>query len=486
MPDIEQDIVNIRSALMLMHPADRILAETAARYGAACALVNDRLRQSADLLRKGLRTEALQQAMIDPPVLDLFAQVDFPERESWLRYCQEQGLTQPPPLQDSLAVELNQAFAEADNLKEALRRHRTLALARAPLQRRLGVLWRLAKLDPLNAIWLKDVREFEKARLRELDDEVRLAAQRNDLPHLERLAQELAVPDWSEPPPSALLQRVRASRDRFLAQGARERLVQLEAYLSVAVAEGDRGKAKALHDQAAPLLGQVSFAPGDPLLQRLELAMHWVRERDARDQRQRQWEQACEFLEQTLDGRADPPTLATLAELEETTLAYGMGMPKGLERALASKKSRLRWRGRFKKTLWTFFFIALLAGGGYLGWRGLFAPAKSDQDKESKVDPKVLAQEVRQIFQQRCDGCHRQKKQLSFGDKENFSYDLLTTTKADRPEGKYLIVAKRPEVSAIWARVLDGTMPRKPDPPLPAVEKEKIRAWILTGPVFPD
>src|SRR5438105_3097482 len=114
MSDVEQDLEGIRAALSAKDATEGGLGDKAARYATACRDVNQRLRRCDDLLRKGLRGESLQQAQVAPPLLDEFALLDFPERDAWVSFAKEQGLTVPPPLQTMLAVELNHAFAEAD------------------------------------------------------------------------------------------------------------------------------------------------------------------------------------------------------------------------------------------------------------------------------------------------------------------------------------------------------------------------------------
>src|SRR5688500_7981197 len=65
-----------------------VVTSTHKKYDQAVRMVNDRLRQCDQLLQKGLRAEALQQAEIEPKLLDVVAILDFDEKELWNNYAQ--------------------------------------------------------------------------------------------------------------------------------------------------------------------------------------------------------------------------------------------------------------------------------------------------------------------------------------------------------------------------------------------------------------
>src|SRR4051812_5956569 len=110
MPDIERDLERMQLALATGDATEPGLSEVAARYAAACRSVNDRLHRCSMLLRKGFRTESIQEALLAPAVLDQFAILDIPEREQWSIFAKDHGFLVPPPLQVASASDLNQAF----------------------------------------------------------------------------------------------------------------------------------------------------------------------------------------------------------------------------------------------------------------------------------------------------------------------------------------------------------------------------------------
>ena len=202
MTDHHQIIDQIRSVLHAgEHGRNGRLDGLASAYAAACNEATQRLGRCHRLLRQGLRSEAIQLAESTPNLLDLIATLDFPERAEWDELVQIHDLTPAPKLPIEPARLLNEAYAEEDPLQDLLRRHRRLALQRAPLRSRIGVLRQLATQDPGNAIWPDDLRTFEEVRLLQIQEEATELLRHHDAEAISRLVAEVEHPDWSEPPP---------------------------------------------------------------------------------------------------------------------------------------------------------------------------------------------------------------------------------------------------------------------------------------------
>src|SRR5262249_53324123 len=136
------------------------LADLAAAYAAACAEVTTRLGRCHRLLQQGLRSEAIQLAETEPNLWTALAVLDFHERSEWDDLVLLRDLTPAPKLPIEPARLLDEAYAEEDPLQDLLRRHRRLALQRAPLPSRIIVLRELAARDPGNPVWADDLRAF--------------------------------------------------------------------------------------------------------------------------------------------------------------------------------------------------------------------------------------------------------------------------------------------------------------------------------------
>ena len=205
MLDYQRIVDDVRSSLY-SHSAEGMdfLRAAAADYSVACDEINERLRQCGSLLRKGLRSEAIQLNEIDPNALDVVAIFDFPERDQWIELSKRNGLAPPTPLMLDVAADLNEAYAIEQPLAALLQHHRLLALAHGPLSARIQVLRRLAEMDANNPVWQEDLRMFEQERQKQIQAEVEAAARASDTAALASLDAELSSPEWKNLPPPAL------------------------------------------------------------------------------------------------------------------------------------------------------------------------------------------------------------------------------------------------------------------------------------------
>jgi hypothetical protein len=159
----QQYIDDILGAVYSPETADPdFLRDSAAMYAEACAEVNDRLRQVARLLHRGLRSEAIQIAEEEPNLLDMVAMLDFAELPAWREMLVNWGMAEPPQLLIDLAADLNKAYADQQPLESLLKQHRTLALARAPLASRIYTLRQIRDADPGNEMWGADLILMER------------------------------------------------------------------------------------------------------------------------------------------------------------------------------------------------------------------------------------------------------------------------------------------------------------------------------------
>src|SRR4029077_815572 len=144
MSNSQQTVDEIRSFLQ---SADQTLTDPvrqlATAYARACQEIGKRLRRCWEFLQQGLRSEAIHLAEAEPNLLDELATLDFPERKQWEEVCLSYGLASPGRLNFEAAEALNEAYADALPLDGLLRKHRLLALTRAPVAQRLSLLRRV-------------------------------------------------------------------------------------------------------------------------------------------------------------------------------------------------------------------------------------------------------------------------------------------------------------------------------------------------------
>ncbi len=331
MTDHHQVIDQIRTAL---HAGDQArngrLAALASAYAAACDEATQRLGRCHRLLRQGLRSEAIQLAESEPNLLDTIAALDFPERPEWDELVQMHDLTPAPKLPVEPARLLNEAYAEEDPLQDLLRRHRRLALQRAPLRSRIGVLRELATQDPGNAIWADDLRAFEEVRLLQIQEEATEVLRHHDTEAIGRLVAEVEQPGWSEPPSRTLVQSLRKIDAQLRGARARSTLEEIGSRLDQALNSRDPIRGRVARQEWARLATAASLSHDDPIAERVRPALDWLDDEDRRDLQSRQHEEDLVALIRLLDY----PGAVRSTELEQlahAVVSHGQGMPEGLQ-----------------------------------------------------------------------------------------------------------------------------------------------------------
>ncbi|MBM4078007.1 MAG: hypothetical protein FJ267_20450, partial [Planctomycetes bacterium] len=196
-----------------------------------------------------MRSEALQLAEQTPNLLDVVAVLDFAERDQLIDVVNMYFFTPPEPLLLDVASVLNEAYAQHEPLQKLLDSHRLLALGRSPLSQRLSVLRSLASLDESSPHWDLDVREMERARLRELESDSRSAVQRQDATALKTLLGEAQAEGWREDVPASLLRDLKSRVNQVVRRNARQRMEQLNAELYSAFSALDPDRARPLRDE---------------------------------------------------------------------------------------------------------------------------------------------------------------------------------------------------------------------------------------------
>lgn len=364
--DFQRIAEDVRAALGCEgREARSLLAESAADYAAAVDALNERLRECGELLKKGLRSEALQLCEREPNLLDAAATLDLPELAPWQEQLRRYKIAVPPTINLEIAGDLNAAYALEQPLTDLLRRHRLLALARAPLNLRIDTLRRLSDLDQGNPAWHQDLRDYERARFQEMQSSAELCLQRNDLGRLQSMLSELQAGGWHEPVPPALRNRLETSTANVQRVAARQELAELEPRLNQAFAEYDEAEGlqlRAAWDAAESVAG---LAPDDRLLRLAQPALQWLDQVAGAAHEQSIYQLAKHELEQGLDEGLG---LRELERLHHTAISRHP-LPPVLEQRYQERAAALELTNRRRTRLIiaaTSFSLILVAGSA--GW----------------------------------------------------------------------------------------------------------------------
>lgn len=368
MPDAQRIVDDLRS---FVHASDQTFSEPlralAADYAAACQEANKRLRRCDEFLRQGLRSEAIRFAEAEPPLLDLLAVLDFPERPQWAELAASYGLAAPPALRLETAEALNRAYAEEQPLEHLLKQHRRLALQQAPLPERIGVLRQIAATDPGNPVWAQDAATLEQVRLDQLDSEARQAHERDDFARLNAVWAEISSDAWVSPPARDLVARVQKLVRTRATQAARARLRVLTEGLEEAHAAMDVAAVRRLAEEWRRVRGELGPEDDGRLAHRAQPVLQWLARQDKLQEREFAFQAALDALERAL---ADPETSeeALCEAYNRATQVNPEGVPARVEDAFQRRLTQLRRQesGRERLVLVITFAVGAVAVVGFL------------------------------------------------------------------------------------------------------------------------
>jgi hypothetical protein len=317
------------------------LTRAAEEYAALCTTANDRLRQCSTFLQQGLRSEAIHLAEQPPNLLDLVAALDLPDPDAWTEYCQNNGLAVPPALQMDRATQLNEAYAQGAGLDDLLATHRRLALSRAPVRDRLAVVRQIAAADTSSngagGGWEKDVRLFEKARLKELPTAFHQAMREKDEARIHELMTEVHGSPWLEPVPADLAQAVSDADARFRRAAAEAELRPLVEPLREAFAAHDLPACRRLVAYWKQVIERHQTADlAASLVDEVKPVVAYIADEDKREAKLKRFRDACKAFGALLDRDAPDaelePAWARLKAFEES-------LPPDLDQRYRDKKN---------------------------------------------------------------------------------------------------------------------------------------------------
>jgi len=356
MLDYQRIVDDVRSLIGSQNAEEMdFLRAAAADYSVACDEVNERLSQCGALLRKGLRTEAIQLCEIEPNLLDVVALLDFPERSAWTETANRCGIAPPPALLLDVAAALNEAYALEQPLAALLQQHRLLALTHGSLPTRIQVLRRLAELDVNNAVWQEDLQVFEKERQKQIQAEVESAARSKDTATLAALDAELSDSGWKNPPPPELAKSAAEAHTRLRYWAVQSQFDQLAKELADAMSGYRVELGRTLRDRWNENITTSGWQPHEPIANRVAPALNWLDEQDEIDRQREEHVAATAALEEAAGhGRS----VSELQDLHRRAAKLGT-VPSDLEERYGSRLALLQRAARWR---WWLQLAGIVAG----------------------------------------------------------------------------------------------------------------------------
>ncbi len=360
----------------LMERQDGVSGESmeplAMAYGLEVGQVNDRLAVCVNLLRKGLRSEAIQQASMRPNLIEWCARLDFPEIEDWSEILQFFQVPLPRALNRDAVRQLQEALVEEQPLEELLRQHRRMAIGKAPIAWRLRILRRIAQVDSANPVWTEDVEVWEKARLREIPAELEAAIKADNAEVCRALAKELSSKTWRIQPPADLVKDARAASNQLEYASQSAELCVIAAAMSDAFCASDEAQCREQRSLWLALVEEMKKPPQPDVLELAEPSLLWLEQQDAAIIEEESRLQAIADLEVAID-RSE--SILSLQKAYSSATRFNEPLDLKLESRYRSILSELQLRGKRRAVLRVASVVAVAVLGliafGVWQWRSI-------------------------------------------------------------------------------------------------------------------
>ncbi len=377
-----------------------LFRELTAQYGEWCSMINERLEACHRLLERGFVSEAVEETVRAPSVLDLAELMDFPETSRWLALIASQGLATPPTIKLEIAADLNAAFATLDSMAPLLAKYRMAALGRGDLKLRLELIRRLRRAMPSNPGWMDDQKAMETARLKEIAAELE---QQRTLEEIRSLARELEDNDWIVPVAPSLMEHARKTLDRLERYNSVGLADDLFRELLAAFQAEDVDRANAARDR----LNALAFDATSELLSgdaadRVQEAVRWLDEQNEQRERQRRFQSLTAQLERLLDEDAGSDVLERVYSAMER---LELPIPAVVERRYRARIESASLEKVRKYRLVFVSLILILIGSGFGVWYYVRESAHRRIAQAATVQMEKLIEEknysgARQVYQQ--------------------------------------------------------------------------------------
>ena len=246
-------------------------------------LIDERLVKVAELLRRGLRDEALGYAAEPPDLVKAATLLDLSSNhrwEQWRAALTEQIIPEPPMPRMDLVVRLVTAQNDVVKLKPLLDTWRRMNLANSPLRDRIAMLRKFREADPANELLFETLREHQKQRLMELERDIRAAVSQREETRLSSMVEEMRQ-DWIEPVPARLKAAATTALEKFRGSRIDRDLDEVVATLVTAYDGRDLDAARELRQRWQSLVDEKgALTADDPQLQVALPAVEWVDNHD--------------------------------------------------------------------------------------------------------------------------------------------------------------------------------------------------------------
>ncbi len=320
----------------------------ATTYAGQCQVVNERLKKCAALIQKNMIPDALDEASVEPHLIDLCNEMSGKLINDWKSLCIEKGCPVAADLNMEAFNEIMKSFSIESAIEPLLKQ-----LRRANNEGHIGqcvaILRELVKQNRNNPQWKADLAEFETAYLEKIKQDIEEFRQEKNINGVARLIVEIKQP-WSIPTDSVPVKEL----EGFIEDQYRENLHQEEEEITGNISVAfQSANVEALGDsiKAYENLQQKRYFKPDPDLQVIyENALHWYQQQLKAIEVQKSYERKLGEI----NNRIERDNYDGITALWEEIKLHRLPIPDDLEpdvNKLILKEKRAQKRKQRKKQM---------------------------------------------------------------------------------------------------------------------------------------
>ncbi len=272
------------------------IEDLAEQYAELCEVVNERLIKCGDFLDKGMRSEAVHEMQVPPPLLEQVDVLNFREVTKWRNLCEDLGLRVFTPLRVDIVDRLRAEATTEEALAPLLNEYRRL-VHHGSRDERINILRRIREHDADNPVWYENLAPLEEAQLEELVPRIRQALEAEDIPALAKLRDELEHPQRACPAPEELVRQVNSVLRSSELREARAKADELTSDIEEAYGNRDEERLERLLAKWDEVTADDEVRVDDTQRQRVENIREWLQSEQKKRRADRQFQEALSALE---------------------------------------------------------------------------------------------------------------------------------------------------------------------------------------------
>jgi len=358
--------------------------DLAQQFAELCRSFNDRVDKCNELLDKGMRSEAVQEALSQPSLLELEELFDnTPELKKWRNLCRDLGMEVPQEIDVEGMDRIKGECSKEANLEPLLKKFRRLA-NEGKIEERIQLLRQIRRLDPQNQVWQENLEPLEREQLKGIRERVQKAIDDNDYEELENLYEDLSNPQRVLSPDKAILSKIEEKLREQRVNEAFAEGKELSGKLKEARDNNQVEECRQLLNKWRRLSKFPDFEPSEEMNKTVDAVRQWCDKEEEKIQQDKAFEAVLENVKNLMQEKN--PDVDELETAWHSLNSFGKEIPSSYKErvpALISDLKHRRKNQRRKKVLSKVAVVLILIGAGSFAGLKLWQQQQIDKNYQT-------------------------------------------------------------------------------------------------------